>query len=42
VRSASRTGYFDFGVNHWRVEEIRKQFDQKEKYSHEESNTKTA
>ena len=42
VRSASRTGYFDFGVNHRRVEEIRKQFDQKEKYSHEESNTKTA
>ena len=42
VRSASRTGYFDFGVNHRRVEEIRKQFDQKEKYSHAESNTKTA
>ena len=42
VRSASRTGYFDFGVNHRRVEEIRKQFDQKEKYCHEESNTKTA
>jgi apolipoprotein D and lipocalin family protein len=29
VRSASRTGYFDFGVNRRRVEEIRKQFDQK-------------
>jgi len=28
VRSASRTGYFDFGVNRRRVEEIRKQFGQ--------------
>jgi uncharacterized protein (DUF1499 family) len=26
VRSASRTGYFDFGVNRRRVEEIRKRF----------------
>jgi len=41
VRSASQTGYFDFGVNRRRVEEIQKQFDQKEKSSHEESNPKT-
>jgi apolipoprotein D and lipocalin family protein len=41
VKSASRTGYSDFGVNRRRVEEIRKQFDQKEKSSHEESKTKT-
>jgi uncharacterized protein (DUF1499 family) len=27
VRSASRTGYFDFGVNRKRVEEIRRRFD---------------
>jgi uncharacterized protein (DUF1499 family) len=33
VRSASRTGYSDLGVNRRRIEEIRKQFDQKEKYS---------
>lgn len=26
VRSASRTGYFDFGVNRRRVEEIRDRF----------------
>jgi len=26
VRSASRTGYFDFGVNRRRVEEIRARF----------------
>ncbi len=26
VRSASRTGYYDFGVNRRRVEEIRKRF----------------
>ena len=32
VRSASRTGYFDLGVNRRRIEAIRKQFDQKEKY----------
>jgi apolipoprotein D and lipocalin family protein len=30
VRSASRTGYSDLGVNRRRIEEIRKQFDQKE------------
>ncbi len=41
VRSASRTGYSDLGVNRRRIEEIRKQFDQKEKYSQRETNTKT-
>lgn len=33
VRSASRTGYSDLGVNRRRIEEIRKQFDQKEQPS---------
>lgn len=33
VRSASRTGYSDFGVNRRRIEAIREQFDQKEKNS---------
>ena len=42
VKSASRVGYSDLGANHRRIEKIRKIFDQKEKYSHEESNTKTA
>ena len=32
VRSASRTGYSDLGVNRRRIEAIREQFDQKEKY----------
>ena len=31
VRSASRTGYYDLGVNRRRIEAIRKQFDLKEK-----------
>jgi uncharacterized protein (DUF1499 family) len=30
VRSASRTGYYDFGVNRSRVEEIRKRFNAKD------------
>ena len=30
VRSASRTGYSDLGVNRRRIEAIREQFDQKE------------
>ena len=33
VKSASRTGYSDLGVNRRRIEEIRKQFDQKEQPS---------
>jgi apolipoprotein D and lipocalin family protein len=33
VRSASRTGYSDLGVNRRRIEAIRKQFDQKERYN---------
>ena len=41
VRSASRTGYSDLGVNRRRVEEIRKQFDQRKQYSQKENNTKT-
>jgi len=28
VKSASRVGYYDFGVNRRRIEDIRKQFDQ--------------
>ena len=30
VKSASRTGFYDLGVNRRRVEKIRKRFDQKE------------
>ena len=41
VRSASRTGYSDLGVNRRRIEKIRKQFDQKERYSQNEAHTKT-
>jgi len=33
VRSASRTGYSDLGINRRRIEEIRKQLDQKEQPS---------
>ena len=40
VRSASRTGYSDFGVNRRRIEEIRKQFDQKDESSQQESKPK--
>jgi len=40
MRSASRIGYSDLGVNRRRIEEIRKRFDQKEKYSQPQSYTK--
>ncbi len=38
VKSSSRVGYSDLGVNRRRIEKIRKIFDQKEKISRQESN----
>jgi len=37
VRSASRVGYYDFGVNRRRVEKIRQAWNQKKSYNKQES-----